>query len=127
MTFTIIGAGNIGWFIGTRLAKADHICNGVYSRNAAAAKQLAGVLSTYTYDAIADIKDGFSDICVLAVSDKAIKEVAADLSFKKTVLIHTAGAVELDAVKDGAADRAVLWPVYSILKSDLPDHRNIPC
>ena len=126
MTFSIIGTGNIAWFFGTRLVTGRHHCTGVYSRNATSAKELAEALMSDKYGAISEIKDGAADICFLAVSDAAIEQVAAQLSFKKTMLVHTAGAVALDSIKGAATDCAVLWPVYSILKHNLPGHRNIP-
>ena len=126
MTFSIIGTGNIAWFFGTRLVIGRHHCTGVYSRKATSAKELAEALMSDKYGAITDIKDGAADICFLAVSDTAIEQVAAQLSFKKTMLVHTAGAVSLDSIKGAATDCAVLWPVYSILKNNLPGHRNIP-
>jgi predicted short-subunit dehydrogenase-like oxidoreductase (DUF2520 family) len=127
MTFSIIGTGNIAWFFGKRLVTERHRCTGVYSRNTVAAKQLGDALIADKYGAIADVKDGDADVCFLAISDKAIHEVAAQLSFKNTMLVHTAGAVSLDSISGAAIDCAVLWPVYSILKNSLPNHRNIPC
>ncbi len=127
MTFSIIGTGNIAWFLGKRLVTERHHCTGVYSRNINAAKELAEALMSDRCGAITDIKDGESDICFLAVSDNAIDIVAAQLSFKNTMLVHTAGAVGLDSIGGAAKDCAVLWPVFSILKNNLPDHRNIPC
>ena len=127
MTFSIIGTGNIAWFFGKRLVSGRHHCAAVYGRNTEAAKELAEALMSDRHGEIKDVRDGNADICVLAVSDTAISEIAAQLSFSKTMLVHTAGAVELDAIKHAAADRAVLWPVYSVLKNNLPDHRNIPC
>ncbi len=126
MTFSIIGTGNIAWFFGQRLVAGRHHCSGVYSRNTEAAKELAEALMAQHHGTISDIKDD-ADVCFLAVSDAAINKVAAQLSFTNTVLVHTAGAVGLDAIQDAAQDCAVLWPVYSIVKNNLPDHRNIPC
>lgn len=127
MTFSIIGTGNIAWFFGNRIVTARHHCRGVYARNTDAAQQLAEALLSDKWGTIDDIEDGDADVCFLAVSDAAISEVAAQLSLKKTVLIHTAGAIGLDTTKAGAKERAVLWPVYSILRHNPPDHRNIPC
>ena len=127
MTFSIIGTGNIAWFFGNRLVTGRHSCIGVYSRNTNAAKELAGALIANKHGAINDIKDGEADICFLAVSDIAIDKIASLLSFKNTMLVHTAGAVGIDSIIGSAKDCAVLWPVYSILKNNLPDHRNIPC
>jgi len=99
----------------------------LYSRNTGAAKELAEALIADRFGAITDIRDGAADICFLAVSDSAIAEVAKQLSFKNTMLVHTAGAVGIDSIKDAAKDCAVLWPVYSIIKTNMPNHRNIPC
>jgi len=127
MTFSIIGTGNIAWFFGNRLMTARHHCTGVYARDKNAAKKLAETLLSDKYGAISEVEDGEADICFLAVSDSAIAEVATLLSFKDTVLVHTAGAIGLDSIKQAAKNRAVLWPVYSILKTNMPNHRNIPC
>jgi predicted short-subunit dehydrogenase-like oxidoreductase (DUF2520 family) len=127
MTFSVIGTGNIAWFLGKRLMSAGHSCTGVFGRNTEAARELADVLISNSYGSIADVKDGTADICFLTVSDIAIGKVAAQLSLKETVLVHTAGSVSIDAILQATKDAAVLWPVYSIQKANLPAHRNIPC
>lgn len=127
MTFSIIGSGNIAWFFGNRLVTGRHHCAGVYARSNDAARQLAESLMSDKFGAINKIADGDADVCFLAVADTAIEEIASQLSFKQTMLVHTAGAVSLDAIKPAAKERGVLWPVYSILKSNPPGHRNIPC
>lgn len=127
MKFSIIGSGNIAWFLGTRLAAGGHQCTAVYARNQVAAKELAEALLCEKSGEINDIIDGLSDICFICVSDSAVSHVAKSISLEKTILVHTAGAVDIDVLKPAANDRAVLWPVYSILKNNLPNHRNIPC
>ncbi len=127
MNFSIIGTGNIAWFFGSRLVAGRHKCTGVYARNLDNARMLAEALMCETYDDIAEIRDGDADICFLAVSDAAIVPIAARLNFRKTILVHTAGAVDIESIKNAAKDRAVLWPVYSILKHNPPAHRDIPC
>ncbi len=127
MTFSIIGTGNIAWFFGQRLVAGRHHCVGVYGRNTREAEELAQALIADKHGAISDVADDDADICLIAVSDTAIGDVAGKLSFEHTMLIHTAGAVGLDSIQKAAKDCAVLWPVYSILKSNMPDHRNIPC
>ena len=127
MTFSIIGTGNIAWFYGKRLAAAGHRCKGIFARDSVATKELADALLSSKYGAISDIRDEEADVCFLAVSDRAIAEVAKKISFKKTVLVHCAGAQDLDIISASAPDHAVLWPVYSILRNSLPAHRDIPC
>ena len=126
MTFTIIGTGNIAWFIGNRLVAARHHCNGVFGRNEVQVKKLAEALLCNTHGSLITARDTEADVCFITVSDDAIEEVAAKLQYKKTVLVHTAGAIGLDVLTKSAADAAVLWPIYSISANAIPQHRNIP-
>jgi predicted short-subunit dehydrogenase-like oxidoreductase (DUF2520 family) len=126
MTYSIIGTGNMAWFLVRRLKTAGHECHGIWGRNSATMKALAAEMNVNTYKNLNGITDGDVDICFVTVPDTEITNAIANLSFEKTVLAHTAGSMELDLLKEHAADCAVLWPVYSISKNNIPDHRNIP-
>lgn len=126
MTFAIIGTGNMAWFIGNRLVAARHICKGVFGRNEASVKKLAEALLCNEYGTLNMVKSVEADVCFIAVSDDAIEIVAKKLSYKKTVLIHTAGAVSLGILQNAAVDTAVLWPVFSISGHSPTSQRNIP-
>ncbi len=126
MTFIIIGTGNIAWFLGKKLTAAGNKCIGVYSHNLKAASELSDILLAAHFGTISDVSKD-ADVCFIAVSDTAISIVASQISFTKTVLIHTGGAVELKQIMCAAKDCAVLWPIYSIQKNNIPSHRNIPC
>lgn len=125
MVYSIIGTGNIAWLLATQLQAAGHTCAGIYSRNADAAHSLAEMVKTRAYSSIQDIQDN-TDCCIIAVADHAIGEIASQLRFSNTTLIHTAGAVDTDILSSAAIHYGVLWPVYSIVKGNLPAHRNIP-
>lgn len=124
MRFCIIGTGNIAWFFGKRLVDAGHHCVGVYGRNAAKAAELASALNTVAHYNLSTIKA--VDVYILAISDASIPAIAAQLQSTGATLMHTAGAVPLSALGTGP-DTAVLWPIYSISRTHLPNHRNIPC
>ncbi|MBC7553181.1 MAG: DUF2520 domain-containing protein [Taibaiella sp.] len=126
MTFSIIGSGNIAWFFGKKIAAGGHQCKAVYGRNEATVKELSDALLSPKFGGIDDIQDEISDVCFLAVSDAAVAEVAAKLHFKKTILVHMAGALPLDTIKNASPDYAVLWPVYSILRNNATAHRDMP-
>ncbi len=126
MTFSIIGTGNIAWFIGNRLVAARHQCMGVFGRNETEVERLAEALLSSKYGDIKLAAETEADVCFLAVSDDAIADVAAQLNYKETVLIHTSGAMSLESIAAAAADTALLWPVYSISGQNPPIHRNIP-
>jgi len=127
MTFNIIGNGNIAWFFASTLLKAKHHCTGIYARDVDAAKQLADHLLVQKWGKPSDIEDGEAAICFVAISDSAIVDVVKALSFKQTVIVHTAGAVSIDILNSSAKSYGVFWPIYSILKTNPPAHRNIPC
>lgn len=117
----------MAWFLAQKLTAAGHSCTGVWGRNPAHAEELATDLRIKPYEYLSEIKDGEMDICFLALSDVAIETIAKKLSFETTVLVHTAGSVPINVLTQSARDCAVLWPVYSILKHNLPRHREVPC
>jgi predicted short-subunit dehydrogenase-like oxidoreductase (DUF2520 family) len=125
MNYNLIGAGNVAWFFGRRLKEKGHICSGVYGRNARSVSALAKEVYSPNFGSLLDVKDD-ADICIMAVSDTAIEELAHQISLKNSVLVHTAGSVSIGTLSNSASDYGVIWPVYSILKNDLPIHRQIP-
>lgn len=126
MTYSIIGTGNMAWFLVKRLKTAGHQCDGIWGRNKQSMKALAAEMNVNSYKGVSDITDGEVDICFVCVPDHEIENAIAPLKLQKTVLVHTAGSMEIDVLADHAADCAVLWPVYSIAKNNIPDHRDIP-
>lgn len=117
MIYTLIGTGNMAWFLATRFQDAGFICSGVYGRNSAAAAELATFLQTDSYSLSA--AKAYGDCCVLAVSDYAVAAIAKTLRLPPdTTVIHTAGSLSLDSLPQ--LHKAVLWPVYSIRKNNLP-------
>lgn len=126
MKYQIIGTGNTAWFLAKRLSLAGHKCVRLYGRNITKAKALADSINTKATDKLSDIQDD-CDCCFIAISDHAIAEIAKQLSFTNTVLIHTAGAVDRSILSEAATHNGVIWPIYSINKSNLPTHRDIPC
>ena len=126
MTYSIIGTGNMAWFLVKRLKTAGHLCDGIWGRNAITAKALAAEMNVNSYKNINAITDGEVDICFVTVPDHEIGKAVSKLSFEKTVLAHTAGSADLEVLQEHAKDCAMLWPIYSISKNSIPDHRNIP-
>ena len=125
MTYSIVGSGHVAWYLGTRLQQAGHNCAGVYSRNAEHAALLAAALHTTTYDQLSSIADNH-DICIIAVSDSAIAEIAQLLKLNTTIAMHTAGAVPITDISNHIPNAGVAWPIYSILKNDIPQHKQVP-
>ncbi len=121
--YTLIGTGNMAWFLAQRLTAAGLECKGVYGRDTDAADALATAVGAKVFKRIEEIEDVY-DCCIIAISDHAIAAVSRQLMFKDTVVVHTAGSVSLEHVP--LPNKAVLWFIYSILKDNFPAHRNIP-
>lgn len=125
MTYYIVGTGNTAWFLATRLYKAGFTCKGVYGRDEEHARRLAGAVHATVIDNPGDIQDD-ADCCILAISDHAIAAMAAHFAFEHTTLIHTAGSVNRSILAPNAKHTGVLWPIYSLIKENLPLHREVP-
>lgn len=117
LSFSIVGTGNMAWFLAEKLCAAGHHFEGIYGRSLLAAHDIAAQYPTLIYTALSEIPDRENHICLLAVNDDAIADVAAQLRFRDTVLAHTAGSVTIALLAGAAAHYGVLWPVYSITRS----------
>lgn len=124
MTYTLVGTGNMAWFLSNKLQEAGHRCMGLYGRNKTEASLLAVILNAPLLHQLFHIREGLADCCILAVTDNAVAEVAAKIPLRDTVMIHTSGSLALDVIP--SQNGAALWCIYSIVKNNYPQHRNIP-
>lgn len=112
MRVTLIGSGNVATVLGRKIMHSGHIIQQVYNRNIDHAKALAAELSAEAADKI----DEPADIYIVAVSDDALQHISTWLHPIKGFIVHTAGSVSLEVLKDISADYGVLWPLQSIRK-----------
>lgn len=118
MNYTLIGTGNMAWFLASHFQEAGFKCDGVYGRDIPKGKELSAFLKTGTISDPADIPDK-EGTCILAVSDDAIAPLSQFASgFRQLVVMHTSGALPADILP--CLHRGVLWPVYSIGRNRLP-------
>lgn len=113
MNVIIIGTGNIAQVIGKRLSDAGHRIVQVYGRNAVAAKSLSGELSASFCDEWKNIERG-ADIYLLAISDSALYELDQHLQLEDELVLHLAGSVRMDVLKNVSDNYGVCWPIQSI-------------
>lgn len=126
MKFSIIGTGNMAWFLAEKLKASGHTFEGIFGRNAVAAEKIATKYGTIVYNHPGEIPDLQNHCCFLAVKDTAIPELAAQLQFSHTILLHTAGASSINILNNAARNNAAFWPVYSLLKNSTSLPSNIP-
>jgi len=121
---SILGSGNVATVFGQRIKKAGHSVLQVYSRSAENAGQLADLLDAVPTSSMADINNA-ADIYIIALSDDAIANAAAELGNKKGLVLHTAGSVSMKVLQNTSAEYGILYPLQS-LRKEKTDYHNIP-
>lgn len=122
LTVTLIGAGNVASHLGRALCTAGVEIKGICARTPAHAQELAaatGCRFTTTDPAALPA----SDILIISVSDDAITAVcrtwaaghAGDID--RTLVIHTAGSVALNALTAHVRRAAVVYPLQTFSKA----------
>lgn len=122
MRIVLIGTGNVATVVGRKISRAGHEIGQVYGRSAVPTKTLAGQLQA-AYTTQLEQLDTSADIYIIAVADAAIPAVAASLSLKDRLVVHTAGSVSREVLKTSSARYGVLYPVQSLRREMqyLPD------
>lgn len=126
MKFTIIGTGNMAHFLAKELSAAGHSFQGIWGRNNSAAILLAKQYNTVAHNELQDIKDEDGHFCFLAIRDTAIATFAEQFQLKKSTLIHTAGASSIQMLGEHNQNKAVFWPIYSIVSDNMESASHIP-
>jgi predicted short-subunit dehydrogenase-like oxidoreductase (DUF2520 family) len=113
MDVILLGSGNTATVLGRLMLLKGYRILQVWSRNLQHAQALAQELKANAVSNLNQLSSG-TGICVLAVSDEAIAPVAAQLSLKEKLLVHTAGSVSIQVLKNAANNYGVLYPLQSL-------------
>jgi len=122
MDIVIIGSGNVAAVLGRKFKAAGHTILQIYSRNAAAASELAYEWDTESTNYKITINKN-ADIYIIAVSDDAIDDVTADLKLPGKIVVHTAASIPKEVLKNVTTHYGVFYPLQSLRKEmkSLPD------
>lgn len=112
---TLIGTGNVAFWLAYQLKRANITISQVYSRNAAHAEELA--LKTHA-QAITQLQDlsPNCDLYIFALSDDCYPNIFQQIPFQMKLAVHTGGAVSRDVFNGFAQNYGVLYPYQSISK-----------
>lgn len=125
MKVVIIGSGNVATVLGLRIASAKHKIVQVISRTLANAESLASTLKATATD---DLKMMYSDadLYLVAVSDNEVENVSSQLHLQPgRIVVHTAGSVSREVLKNVGCDYGVLYPLQS-LRKEMTEVQEIP-
>ena len=113
MRVVIIGSGNVASVIGRLLKKNGHEVIQVLSRNTDHAKVLADELGC-SWSGSSDTVDRSADLYLVAVSDSALYELNRSFYLGNKLIVHTAGSVSKDVLKEISANYGVIYPLQSL-------------
>ncbi len=113
----------MAWFLADSFAKTDVSINCICSRNQEQGQLLANSYRTTYINDVAHLDDN-ADITFVALRDDAITLVANQLK-TTSIVAHCSGMLPMDALSTHK-DRAVFYPLQTILKNDLPNASQIP-
>lgn len=121
----IAGTGNVAWNLGHALIEKEVPVTEVLGRSEGAAEELArslGVPHWTTYQPLS----ANAKMCIVAVSDDAIRDVIRTIYSPGCLFMHTAGSVPM-RVFEGHADRyGVLYPLQTMSKNHRVAFDSVP-
>lgn len=125
MKVLIIGSGNVATVLGRLIKNAGHKIIQVISRNSDTVEVLANELECKFTSDFKQI-DTTADLYIVAMSDAALNGLHETISLGNKIIVHTAGAVSKDVLKDVANQYGVLYPLQSLLKENTYTMSSIP-
>jgi predicted short-subunit dehydrogenase-like oxidoreductase (DUF2520 family) len=125
MKIVFIGSGNVATHLAIAFKAMGADILQVWSKDSRNADLLAALTKAEPISKWQHL-DQHADCYIISVKDDAIQEVAMQLSQVNGIVIHTAGAVSLDALKDCGRGQGVLYPLQTFSKSKSVDLKNVP-
>jgi len=115
MRVVIIGSGNVASVVGRLIKNKAHEVIQVLSRNTEHARVLAEELNC-SWSASNDTVDRSADLYLVAVSDSALYELNKSFYIENKLIVHTAGSVPKDVLKEISTNYGVIYPLQSLRK-----------
>ena len=122
---TIVGSGNVAEALARALGDGPFELRGVLARNETRGREVARIGRTTWTDDPARL--AASDLCIVAVSDRAVAEAAAALPCGVAgAVVHTAGCVPLEALPACFGARGVLYPLQTFTRGRAVELSEVP-
>jgi predicted short-subunit dehydrogenase-like oxidoreductase (DUF2520 family) len=115
MKVVMVGSGNTATVLCAVIKKSGHEIVQVASRNIAHAKQLADIYQV-DFASLYDEHFAEADIYIIALNDVALENLEKIPGIKNKLLVHTAGSVSIDALKERSGTYGVLYPLQTLSK-----------
>jgi predicted short-subunit dehydrogenase-like oxidoreductase (DUF2520 family) len=113
MDIVLIGSGNVATVLGRKSLAAGHRIVQVYSPNGSHANVLAIRLGTSSTSYISSIEKK-ADLMIIALQDESVSTFVKDLGRINFLVVHTAGALSINEIRNTSASFGVLYPLQSL-------------
>lgn len=123
MNISIIGSGNVAWFMATRWQNAGHRIVDVCSRHMENARMLAQAVKANICLHPEQLST-VAEVFLFALPDNILAEHISGFPFTGKLLLHAAGTQPLPA--SNTENYGVIWPLFSLHKDNLPLSFDIP-
>ncbi len=119
MKVVIVGSGNVATVLGKAIYNAGHQIIQVLSRNENHAKELA-VLFNSSWGSFKSSQYKEADLYLLAITDTALYHLDQYASLENKLVVHTAGSVSKDVLKNLSSSYGIIYPLQSLVRSSSP-------
>jgi len=121
----LLGAGNLAWHLGPALQESGYKIIQVYSRSQKSAGILGEMMDTpYTSD-LEDLNPE-ANMIIMALADDAMESVLNKLPGKYQYIVHTAGSISNEILRDHGDHQGVLYPLMTLTKGQALDMKTVP-
>ncbi|MEO5995527.1 MAG: DUF2520 domain-containing protein [Chitinophagaceae bacterium] len=124
MNVVIIGTGNVATVLGRLFKKTGATIKQVFGRNRDNTAALASELNSLPCSEWSSI-DKEADLYLVAIADTALYDLGQQLVLSNQLVVHTAGSVTKDVLKNISKNYGVLYPLQS-LRKEMPLLTEIP-
>lgn len=115
MDVVMIGTGNVATVLCKLMYAKGHRIKQIVGRDAEKATQLAALVQAESCTNMADIQLDAS-IYIIAVVDDAVSDIVNELHLQDKLLIHTAGSLSKEVLKNASSNYGVMWPLQTLRK-----------
>lgn len=119
------GSGNVATHLAKAMYEAGIEIVGFYSRKASSAQILAEKYQV-KWGLLSELKVCHADLIIVSVPDHAIQEVLTLLPSCKSLLVHTSGSLEMNALKSKSHRIGVFYPLQTFSREKPLDFSQIP-
>ena len=121
----LVGSGNLAEAVAQALSQSGVELVQLFARNPERGQRVAALAGCEWCGDLAQLAE--ADCYLLAVSDRAVGEVASSLRIPSgAVVAHTAGSVALEALPAKFANRAVFYPMQTFTVGRRVDFSTVP-